>query len=234
MWRRNRKTGNRKPETGNRKPETGNRKTGKPETGNRASVVAEGFHGVGPGGAAGGQDRGENGDTAEDGRHPKEGDRVDRCDAVEEPLEEAGEGAGQGQSEPDPRSGQKGRAAGHEAEDVARAGAQGDTDAELAGALGDVERQDAVYADRGEYEAQETEAADEHRGEPQREEFDPAISWSAPARSRATSGSRAATSRRSVRTMVPGSTLDGTRITCCPPYRCAAGKNAKTVGSSTL
>src|SRR2546427_6020057 len=111
--------------------------------------VAEGYDGVDAGGAAGGDEAGQQGDAREQGGDTGESERVRGADAEKQAGQEARDRQGGGNSQCEAEQRQTGSVTQDEAEDIAALRAEGDADAEFLGALRDAVGDQAVDAHGG-------------------------------------------------------------------------------------
>ncbi len=127
----------------------------------RESAHAESGHGIYAGGAAGGQVAGESGDGGEEEEHGREGGGVGGGDAEEESAESAGESPGGSDADEHADGGESERLEKNAGLQSLRGGAEGHTDADFLGPLGDGIRDDGVDTERGKNQREEREAAEE-------------------------------------------------------------------------
>src|ERR1700722_1782907 len=126
---------------------------------------AQGNHGVDAGGAAGGDVTGGERDDREKGGDGDEGDGIASPHAKKQTANQAGEGEGAGQAQPDPRDGERHPLPHQEPRNMRGRGAEREANAEFARALGDQVRHYAIYSDGGESQREKREEAEHNHRE---------------------------------------------------------------------
>src|SRR6266852_2002774 len=128
-------------------------------------LVAEGYDGVDAGGAAGGDEAGQQGDKREQGGDAGEGERVGGADAEEKASQETRDRQGGGNSQNEAEQRQTSSVTQDEAEDIAALGAEGDADAEFLGALRYAVGDQAVDAHGGKQQGDGGKNSEKQHGE---------------------------------------------------------------------
>src|SRR6266446_5961931 len=128
-------------------------------------LVAEGYDGVDAGGAAGGDEAGQQSDKREQGGDAGEGERVGGADAEKKAGQEARDPERSSDSQDKTEKRQARSLTENEAEDIAALGAKSDADAKFLGALRDAVGDQAVDAHGGEQQSDGGKNSEKQHGE---------------------------------------------------------------------